>query len=179
MSTIYYTAATLDGFLADENHSLDWLFPYDIDMEAASAYPAFVQTVGALAMGSATYEWVREHDSGPWPYAQPTWVFTSRSLEAPDGDIRFATDVASTHAAMLAAAGDKDVWLVGGGDLVGQFADLGLVDEMHVQYTPVTLGAGKPLLPRRLQLELLDVERNRDFVCTRYAVKGVLGAVES
>ncbi|RYE80128.1 MAG: dihydrofolate reductase [Myxococcales bacterium] len=175
MSTIFYTAATLDGFLADEQDSLEWLFPHDIDMEAASAYPFFVKNVGALAMGSATYEWVREHDEGPWPYEQTTWVFTSRQLAAPDGDIRFAIDVAATHAEMVAAADGKDVWLVGGGDLVGQFADLGLVDEIHVQYTPVTLGSGKPLLPRRLQLELLGVERNRDFVCTRYAVKGPLG----
>ncbi len=174
MSTIYYTAATLDGFLADDEDSLDWLFAHDIDLDAPSAYPAFVERVGALAMGSTTYEWVREHDTGPWPYEQPTWVFTSRDLPALNGDIRWARDVAAAHAEMVEAAGDRDIWLVGGGDLVGQFADLGLVDEVHVQHTPVTLGSGKPLLPRRLQLRLIDLARNRDFVCTRYAVVGPL-----
>ena len=73
---------------------------------------------------------------------------------------------------MVTAAGDGTVWLVGGGDLVGQFADAGLLDEVWVQYAPVTLGSGKPLLPRRLDLRLLAIERNRDFCMTRYAVAG-------
>ncbi len=60
--------------------------------------------------------------------------------------------------------------MVGGGDLVGQFADRGLLDEVWVQYAPVALGAGAPLLNRRLGLRLEDVARNRDCACTRYAV---------
>ena len=72
---------------------------------------------------------------------------------------------------MIAAAGGKDIWLVGGGDLVGQFADRGLLDEVWVQYAPVALGAGAPMLPRRLELRLLDLVRNRDFACVRYAVQ--------
>lgn len=174
MKTTYYTAATLDGFLADEQDSLAWLFPHDIDLEAPSAYPAFVRGVGALAMGSATYEWLLEHGEGPWPYEQPTWVFTGRELPKAEGDIRFSGDVGAAHAQMAAAAGERDIWIVGGGDLAGQFADLGLLDQIQVQYAPVTLGAGKPLLPRPLQLRLEHVERNHDFVCTTYAVLGPL-----
>src|SRR3712207_7879069 len=49
-----------------------------------------------------------------------------------------------------AAAGDRNVWVVGGGDLAGQFADVGLLDELIVSIAPVTLGAGAPLLPRRI-----------------------------
>jgi dihydrofolate reductase len=62
------------------------------------------------------------------------------------------------------------VWIVGGGDLAGQFADAGLLDELWVQYAPVSLGAGAPLLPRRIELELREVVRNRDFACARYSV---------
>jgi dihydrofolate reductase len=62
--------------------------------------------------------------------------------------------------------------VVGGGDLAGQFADAGLLNEIWVQFAPVTLGAGRPLLPRALDLELLDVARNRDFMCGRYRVRG-------
>ena len=62
------------------------------------------------------------------------------------------------------------VWVVGGGDLAGQFADAGLLDELWVQYAPVTLGAGAPLLPRHVELRLEDVVRNRDFACARYTV---------
>lgn len=109
---------------------------------------------------------------GPWPYDQPTWVFTHRSFPEPAGDVRFTSAaVAEVHAAMAQAAGERDLWVVGGGDLVGQFHDAGLLDEVWVQFAPCTLGSGAPLLPRRVELELLELERNRDFVCTRYAVR--------
>ena len=71
---------------------------------------------------------------------------------------------------MVAAAGGKNVWIVGGGDLAGQFADAGLLDEVLVSIAPVTLGAGAPLLPRRLELRLDDVGRNGDFVSATFSV---------
>jgi dihydrofolate reductase len=170
MRTQYYTAASLDGFIATEDHSLEWLFPL-VDINETS-YPKFIQDVGALAMGSSTYEWMLRHvvkpESGagaPWPYAQPAWVFSSRALPGIAGaDIRFVKgDVQPVHAQMREAAKGKNIWLVGGGDLVGQFLDADLLDELIVQLGSVTLGSGKPLLPRRLaiprRLELQSVER--------------------
>lgn len=155
MKTQYYTAASLDGFIATPDDSLEWLFPLgDI---GATSYPTFIRDVGALAMGSATYEWMLRHAVGPeaerpqpWPYEQPAWVFTSRTLPSvPDADIRFVRgDVRPVHQEMVAAANGKNVWIVGGGELVGQFYDHGLLDELYVQVGSVTLGAGKPLLPR-------------------------------
>jgi dihydrofolate reductase len=156
MRTQYFTATSLDGFIATEDHSLDWLFPLG-DLNE-SGFPAFFAEVGALAMGSATYEWIARNAAtvtseagSPWPYPHPTWVFTSRALGAvPGADVRFvAGDVRPVHAAMVAAAGGKNVWIVGGGDLAGQFHDAGLLDEMIVQIGSVTLGRGKPLFPRR------------------------------
>ena len=157
MKTQYYTAASLDGFIATEDHSLDWLFPLG-DLEASS-YPEFIAAVGALAMGSATYEWMLRHrdrvaaeTGSPWPYHQPAWVFSRRHLPGIEGaDIRFAQgDVRPVHALMRAAAGAGNIWIVGGGDLAGQFHDAGLLDEIIVQLGSVTLGRGRPLLPRRL-----------------------------
>ncbi|MBL9081644.1 MAG: dihydrofolate reductase family protein [Planctomycetales bacterium] len=157
MKTQYYTAASLDGFIATEDDSLDWLFPLG-DPEETS-YPEFIRDVGALAMGSATYEWMLGHakevvaaTGSAWPYTQPAWVFTSRTLpEFTGADVRFVRgDVRPVHAAMRAAAGDRNIWIVGGGDLAGQFHDAGLLDEVIVQIGSVTLGQGKPLLPRRL-----------------------------
>jgi dihydrofolate reductase len=71
---------------------------------------------------------------------------------------------------MLEAAGDRNVWIVGGGDLVGQFADAGLLDEVIVSIAPVTIGGGAPLLPRRIELRLAEVGRNGDFVAAKYSV---------
>lgn len=157
MKTQYYTASSLDGFIATEDDSLEWLFPLaDVN---ASSYPAFIAEVGALAMGSATYEWIIRHadqvaaeTGSPWPYTQPVWVFTSRTLPAVAGaEIRFVSgDVRPVHAAMRAAAGGKNLWIVGGGDLAGQFYDAGLLDELIVQVGSVTLGRGKQLFPRRV-----------------------------
>jgi dihydrofolate reductase len=181
VKTQYYTASSLDGFIAGPNDSLDWLFPLgDI---AETSYPAFIKNVGALAMGSATYEWMLRHvvgpqaeRQGPWPYQQPTWIFTSRTLPTvPGADIRFARgDVRPVHRAMVEAAEGRNVWIVGGGELVGQFYDAGLLDEMFVQVGSVTLGAGKPLLPRAITdppLRLLSVRAvGTGFAELHYAV---------
>nr|WP_231980668.1 dihydrofolate reductase family protein [Tessaracoccus coleopterorum] len=112
------------------------------------------------------------NDPGPWGYGQPTWVFTHRQLPIPEGaDIRLTSaDVREVHAEMVVAAEGRDLWVVGGGDLAGQFADAGLLDEVWVQFAPVTLGAGAPLLPRVLDLELLEMARNENFLCGRYRV---------
>lgn len=157
MKTQYYTATSLDGFIATEDDSLDWLFPLG-DM-AGSSYPEFISGIGAIAMGSATYEWmmrnadmVAAETGAVWPYTQPTWIFTSRKLQAIEGaNIRFVNgDVRPVHAEMRAAAGSKNIWIVGGGDLAGQFYDAGLLDELIIQIGSATLGEGKPLFPRRV-----------------------------
>ena len=166
MKTQYYTATSLDGFIATEDDSLDWLFPLGDAND--TSYPSFIADVGALAMGSSTYEWMLRHAAEveaqmgtPWPYTQPTWVFSRRTLPpVPGADVRFVRgDVRPVHAAMREAAGTKNIWVVGGGDLAGQFHDAGLLDEVIVQIGSVTLGSGKPLFPRRLTsaLRLLSV----------------------
>jgi dihydrofolate reductase len=181
MRTQYYTAASLDGFIATTDDSLEWLFPLG-DVNETS-YPQFIESVGALAMGSATYEWMLRHlikpgsgTPGEWPYAQPAWVFSSRELPGiPNADIRFVQgDVRPVHAQMRLAANGKNLWLVGGGALVGQFHDVGLLDEIIVQVGSVTLGSGKPLLPRQITapaLKLISVQQfGEGFAELRYEV---------
>lgn len=158
MKTQYYTAASLDGFIATEDDSLEWLFP--LGNLNDSSYPKFISEVGALAMGSSTYIWMLHNaekvtaETGlPWPYIQPAWIFSSRNnLPVIEGaDIRFVNgDVRDTHSEMRRAAGGKNIWIVGGGDLAGQFYDAGLLDEIIVQIGSATLGKGKPLFPRRV-----------------------------
>lgn len=171
--TTYYTATSLDGFIADEQHSLAWLFRQEQDRAGPLNYDEFFARIGAVVMGSTTYEWVVRHENGVWPYQLPAWVMTSRDLPEVEGDVRFARgDVRSVHEAMTAAAGGRDLWVVGGGDLAGQFADEGLLDEIIVYLAPVTLGRGAPLLPRTLDLRLDELARNGAFACARYSVLG-------
>jgi dihydrofolate reductase len=169
MKTQYYTATSLDGFIATDDDSLDWLFSLGSLNE--SGYPAFITEVGAMAMGSATYEWmlrnadkVAAESGSAWPYAQPVWIFSSRTLPTIAGaNLRFVRgDVREVHAEMRAAASGKNIWIVGGGDLAGQFYDAGLLDEILVQLGSVTLGKGKPLFPRRVlspRLRLVSVRQ--------------------
>ncbi|MBD2760879.1 dihydrofolate reductase family protein [Yimella sp. cx-573] len=162
---VYFTACTIDGFIADENDSLQWLFdvPHGDD---DGSWDAFIGGVAAMAMGATTYEWVLEHEDllgnpGRWHdfYGdRPCWIFTHRDLpRIPGADLRFASGpVRSVSEEILASAGNANVWVVGGGDLVGQFDDIGLLDEIQLGMCPVTLGAGAPLLPRRITSERLS-----------------------
>jgi dihydrofolate reductase len=181
MTTQYYTATSIDGFIADEQNSLDWLFQFGEADGMEEDYPRFIADVGALAMGSTTYEWIAEHtgfldDPTKWEYDLPTWVFSSRVLPRPDGpDIRFVSgDVGPVHAEMVEAAAGRNVWLVGGGELVGQFHDQGLLDEVLLGVASVFLGAGAPLLPRRVVTPPLQLVEARAygtaFVTLRYTV---------
>lgn len=175
--TIYYTATSLDGYLADEDDSLEWLFAQEIDPEGPMNYNDFIGGIGAVVMGRTTYEWVcghLEHEDEEWAYVMPTFVFTHGELSSVnDADVRFLSgDVATAHPALVTAAGDKDIWVVGGGDLAAQFADAGLLDDVMVSIAPVTLGAGRPLFPRRFDLELKILKRNGAFACAIYAVVG-------
>lgn len=169
MKTQFYTASSIDGFIATEADSLEWLFPL-CDLNDSS-YPGFIAEVGALAMGSSTYEWMVRHadkvaaeTGSPWPYNQPVWVFTSRRLPEVEGsDVRFVKgDVREVHKEMCVAAGAKNIWIVGGGDLAGQFHDAGLLDELIIQIGSVTLGRGKQVFPRRVlspTLRLISVRQ--------------------
>ena len=186
MAIIYCTATSLDGFIADDAESLSWLFstPDHIgDPEGRYGdadtlqFDAFLQRVGAVVLGANSYEWiVREFAASGrsfvWPYRQPSWVVSHRDLQLPAQLRRFAGRVGELHAELVAAAGDRDIWIVGGGDLAGQFADAGLLDLVWVHVCPVTLGSGRPLLPRRLRLHRERLERDGQFTALLFSVVG-------
>jgi dihydrofolate reductase len=103
-------------------------------------------------------------------------VFTTRELPGVAGaDIRFVRgEVAPVHAAMTEAAAGQNIWVVGGGDLAGQFHDQGLLDELILAVAPVSLGGGAPLLPRRIAeppMRLTEVRRDGEFALLTYAVR--------
>jgi dihydrofolate reductase len=193
--TQYFTATSIDGYIADEHNSLDWLFEADGSSEedraggeaeepAGDRFADFFAGIGAMALGATTYEWMLEHEqmaAHPEKWQRdygdtPTWVFTHRELTPVPGiPLRFvADDVVGTHAAMVEAAAGRNIWLVGGGGLVSQFVDHGLLDEIILGVAPVLLGAGAPVLPRRLtsrSLTLTELARDNGFAYLRYRVQ--------
>ncbi|WP_282947007.1 dihydrofolate reductase family protein [Cellulomonas endometrii] len=184
MRVIYNTATSLSGYIADEDNSLAWLFA--VDSESQPDHDAFLAGVTVLVSGSTTYEWVlREEDllahPEKWPayYGdRPQFVFTTRDLPVPDGaDVRFVRgSVQDAMPAIREAAGDGDVWVIGGGDLAGQFLDAGALDEVQVSVAPAALTGGAPVLPRRVgpdRLHLRDVERYGQFAHLTYDVRPV------
>jgi len=171
--TQYYVAASIDGFIADRDNGLDWLMQFGFE-EFTADYEAFIADVGVVVMGSRTYEWLLAEGS-PWGYAdQAAWVLTTRELPPIEGgsDIRFAAgDIAELHVEWVAAAGDKNIWIVGGGDVAAQVADAGLLDEIVLTTMPVVLGAGAALLPVSGNSGVFDL------VSTQLFPGGAIGAV--
>ena len=156
----YYAAATLDGYIAESDDTLDWLLSYEGEFEGAESnegqggYESFYDGIGALVMGSVTYEWVLAHVKS-WPYAgKATWVLSTRDLEQPDGEDVDVWVVDAQAPELIdeirSAAGERDIWIVGGGNVASQFAEPGLLDRVEVTVVPVVLGEGKPLFDRRL-----------------------------
>lgn len=188
---VYATAATLDGYLADPEHSLDWLFVVDGGQESLAQLDKFIAGVSVLVMGSSTYRWLLEHENlmenpEKWPEYydnRPTYLFSGRTdlPVIPGADIRVLSGAVADHLpAITETAAGKDVWLMGGGDLVGQFADAGALDEVRVSIAPVTLGAGAPLLPRRLdstRLHLEELEKIGQLIQARFTVRSPVDAV--
>ena len=162
--TQYYCAASLDGFIAESDDTLEWLMKYDGSFEGdgvepmKGSYDRWYDGIGAIVMGSATYRFILDHmarTGGEWAYKRkPTWVLTSRDLPRPEGegvDVRFANAaVLDLYDEMIAVSGERHLWVMGGGNVASQFADEGLLDEVLVTVVPVVLGEGKPLFDRRV-----------------------------
>lgn len=179
--TVYRTATSFDGYIADGEHSLGWLFA--VDQTETADHDAFLRTVGVIVKGSSTFEWVlRETDmlANPQQWQQfygsrPTFVFTSRDLPRPAGaDVRFRNgSVGDQLFEIVTAAGQSDVWVVGGGDLAGQFLDVGALDEIMLTIAPVAPAAGTPVFPRRIgsdRVTLSTVVQRGQFAELTYSV---------
>lgn len=184
---LYDTATTLNGFLADDQDGLEWLFEVPGgDTPQPDQYP---MDATALVMGSHTYEWVMRHEhieAHPerWRAAfgdKPVFVFTHRELPVVDGaDVSLVSGTVTELLPRLrAAAGDGDLWVMGGGELVGQFLDADALDSIRLSVAPAALPSGAPLLPRRLgadRLRLVSAHAQGQFARLVYDVVGAAPA---
>jgi len=157
-STVYYVAQSLDGFIADRDESLDWLLAFGFD-DFQQQYDDFLAGVGAIVMGAGTFRWLAA-EGEPWGYGgTPTWVVARGDVPTISGaEFTLSDDPLAAVSNAREAAGDRDVWVVGGGMLASSLLDSGQIDRLHLTVMPVTLGQGTPLLPHRSQLAHWQLE---------------------
>ncbi len=163
--TVYYVASSIDGFIADADNRIDWLEQFGFTA-FEDDYEKFIAGIGAIVMGSATYEFLLNQPSVAWPYAGiPTWVLTHRELPTIGGAqlVFWSGDIAQLDTEIREAAGDRNVWVCGGGNVAAQFADAGLLDELRVTVMPIVVGSGRPLLPVTRATSPLPLVRTTPF----------------
>jgi dihydrofolate reductase len=154
---VLYIATSLDGFIADPDGGVDWLFA-----AGDYGYPDFIAAVEAVVMGRATYDQMPEF--GPWPYADKrAYVFTHVPPAAPHAPAAFVSGDPAPLVDELRRTCTGDVWLIGGGRLVERFRERGLIDEYRLFVHPVLLGAGRPLFPGAPPREWLRLVEARPY----------------
>lgn len=183
MSEIIFDAAvSLNGFLADEDHSLKWLF--DVPGAQDPNPDLLPQNVGVHVEGANTYMWMVENENlianpQKWQEYYPgvtTYVFTTQKLPIPDGaDVRLVNgSVQEFLQEIREVAGEKNIWVLGGGELLGQFFDIDAIDSLALTVAPAALSGGAAILPRTIgsdRLELTEARQAGPFARLVYRVK--------
>jgi dihydrofolate reductase len=160
---ILYIASSLDGYIARKDHALDWLPQPD-----ENAYASFVNTVDVILMGRKTYDICK---SFPWAYTQECIVFTSEPSKHDDPRVKFTNESPVHVLRELRKHKGKDIWLMGGGELIKHFHDAKLIDEYLIAIVPVTIGEGIPLFVKSdvtVKLKLSAIKEYGEFLELRY-----------
>lgn len=140
-----YIAASIDGYIARSNGDLDWLMKYPITSELNYGYDDFFASIDTVVMGGRTYRDIINMDV-IYPYESKTsYVITRNLVNLEKNNIHFVTENIIETISRLKDESGKDIWLVGGGELIVMLLQQDLVDEMIITQIPVILGNGIPL----------------------------------
>ena len=157
-----YIACSLDGYIAREDGSIDWLTKYENNQETDYGYSEFYASIGTVLMGRKTYEQVLGF--GEWPYGEKkSYVFTrQKEPMRRENNVEFVSGNIGKFVRRLKENTDEDIWLVGGAQLIKVFLEENLVDDMIVFIVPIILGSGIPLfdrIGREIRLRLVKIEK--------------------
>ena len=156
---VLYIAASLDGFIARKDGSVDWLSPYENGQEDYG-YKDFLKTVGIVIMGNTTYKQVLTF--GEFPYkGKDCYVFTMNKEKRKDENVTFVSKKANDFINQLNLRENKNMWLVGGASIIDEFLKFDLIDEFIISIIPILLGEGIPLFKggsNEKKLKLIDIK---------------------
>lgn len=144
-----YIAASIDGYIAYPDGDLDWLSAYPITPELNYLYDEFFSSIDTVVMGGKTYRDILNMDV-IYPYKDKTsYVITrNKNSQSTIDNVRFLSENIVDSIRSLKEQQGKDIWLVGGGEIISMLLDNNLVDEMIIAYIPKILGDGIPLFPK-------------------------------
>ncbi|MGM7703452.1 dihydrofolate reductase family protein [Pseudalkalibacillus sp. Hm43] len=169
---VFYGAITLDGYLARENHSLDWLFGTEGEEEVG--YEDFFKTIGTVIMGRKTYEQISEYVPDEFPYKEEDCYVFSRTLSGSNENVTFINEDIVEFTKALKEKEGKNIWVVGGGEVMQPLLEAKLIDEFTVQIAPALIGHGLPLFKAGdydTRLHLKDVRQYKQFAEMHYELK--------
>lgn len=170
-----YIAASLDGFIARKDGSIDWLAEYENSSETDYGYSEFYASIGTVLMGRKTYE--QALGFGEWPYGEKkSYVFTrQKEPMRRENNVEFVSGDIGKFMRQLRENTEKDIWLVGGSQLIKTFFEENLVQDMIVFVVPIILGSGIPLfdhIGREIKLRTERVERYENgLVSVEYKIE--------
>lgn len=157
----YHVAASLDGFIARSDGSIDWLSTVEVEGEDYGLAEYF-RSVDGLLMGRGTYDKARE--LGDWPYGErPCWVWTHRSLDDKPETVIETSASPSSIVELARQRGLANLWLVGGGQLAAIFAAEKLISTYVISMAPVVLGSGVPLIEGLHTPQYLELKSSRAY----------------
>ena len=172
-NVIVHIATSADGYIARPDGDLDWLTSRPAP-KGFYGMNTFMRSIDTTLLGRKTYE-VSLRLGATFDRKRRTIVFSRQAppADAPAG-VEFVTGAIGPFVDRLRAQPGKDIWLMGGGDLIASFLDAHAIDEFVVSVVPVFIGEGIPLIARRhrhVPLELLTSARFEDgLVQNRYRV---------
>lgn len=168
---VLYIASSLDGYIATNEHNLDWLF--SIDGEGDNGYSKFYDTIDTILIGRITYDWIIEHENGRFPYQGKECYVFSKTKKEDNEHVTFIDKSIVQFLQDLKNKNGKNIWLVGGGELLSTFIKEKLVDEIIINIAPTLLGKGIPLFKNndfQTSLTLKNINRFNQFVELSYEV---------
>lgn len=169
---VLFIATSLDGYIATKDESLEWLF--HVEGEGDNGYSEFYETVDTVLMGKKTYDWLIKHGTGEFPYKnKECYVFTRSPIEDTE-DVKFINEDIVSFTNKLKNQKGKNIWIVGGGELLQSFIKEKLVDELILTVAPTLIGKGIPLFKKgdyQIDLLLKGTRNFNQFVELHYEVK--------